>query len=219
MDEHTTGRDPVSEPSAHLTAENLEQLAEGILPEREAADARTHIESCGRCASELDVYRQLFMMLGDLPRFAPSPAFADAVMTRVRLAPRESPMAAWLRRLVPSTRRGWVLLGTIVTAPVTPFIALAAWLMVQPLVTPTLLWQWLQIRAQAMGESSVSWFLQQTFGPGVPEWTQTLYSILQAIPGSAFGIAAAVLAIGIPLSAWGLHRLTRLPVSRVTYAN
>lgn len=219
MNEQPTGRDPVSERSAHPTAENLEQLAEGILPGREAEDARKHVESCRRCAAELESYEALFAMLGSLPRFAPSPVFADQVMARVQIAPRESLVAAWIRRLIPNTRRGWLLLGTVVTAPATPFIALAMWLLIQPLVTPTTLWQWLQLRTQTAGQASVSWILELTVGPGVPQWAQEAYSIYGVIPGSAFGIAVAVLAVAIPVSAWSLLRLTRLPVSRVTYAN
>ena len=59
----------MSEPIEHLTDSNLENLAEGALPEVDAAVAMRHVEACGRCSAEFDAYRQLFRMLGELPRF------------------------------------------------------------------------------------------------------------------------------------------------------
>jgi hypothetical protein len=197
----------------------LEQLAEEALSAAEAAEARGHLESCRRCAGELDSYRGLYMMLSGLPRFAPSPGFSEQVMARVQIAPKESILTAWLRRLVPTTRRGWLLLGTIVTAPTTPVLALFGWILLQPLVTPSALVQWVLLRIQATTQASVAWLSEQATSAWSWELLATTYTALQAIPSSALAGGFALVSICIPLSAWGLLKLTRTPGARVTYAN
>jgi hypothetical protein len=219
MKEHLNGRGLVSESSNHLSAIELEQLAEDALSAAEAVEARLHLSVCARCSREVDTYKNLFSLLGQLPRLAPSPAFADAVMARVHLAPRESAVTAWLRRLIPTTRRGWLLLGTIVTAPATPILALIAWMLVQPLVTPSNLWQWTQLRAQSISQASIAWLADQAVNIGSWNWVAALYSTLQSVPTSAIAGVTVLTSIAIPLSAWGLLKLIRTPGDSVTYAN
>jgi hypothetical protein len=219
MNEHATGRDPVPAPSAHLPAETLEQLAEGSLSPAESADARQHVEACNRCSVELEAFQGLFAVLGELPRFAPSAVFADGVMARVQLAPQESRVMALLRRLVPTTRRGWAFISVAVTAPVMPILALVFWLITQPLISPATVTQWALLRTQSTAQTMLAWIVDGTMSSGLLSWADTSYATLQAVPGSALGGALAVLAIAIPLSAWTLVRLTRTPVGSITYAN
>ena len=209
----------MSETGNHLTAMSLEQFAEGTLPPADLERVRSHLEVCEVCSREVDSYRNLFALLGQLPRFAPSPEFADLVMARVRIAPRESPIVAWLRRLIPTTRRGWILLGTAVTAPVTPFIALIAWLLFTPLVTPAAVGQWLLLRAQSFVQTAIAWLGEQA--TAIASWDAILaiYTTLRAVPTEALAGAIALISIAVPLSAWGLVRLMRTPGDRVTYAN
>jgi hypothetical protein len=209
----------VSESSKHLSAIELEQMAEEGLSPAETADAQGHLASCRQCAGELDSYRQLYRMLGGLPRFAPSPGFSEHVMARVEIASRESIVAAWLRRLIPTTKRGWLLLGTIVTAPATPVLALFSWILLQPLVTPSALVQWVLLRIQATTQASVAWLAEQATGIWSWEMLATTYSTMQAVPASALAGVFAMISVCIPLSAWGLLKLTRTPGARVTYAN
>jgi hypothetical protein len=219
MNEHTAGRDFVPASSAHLTAETLEQLAEGSLPSVEAAGARTHLDVCGRCAAELEAFQSLFAMLGTLPRFAPSAVFADGVMARVQLATQESRVMALLRRLLPTTRRGWAMISVAVTAPVMPIIALVLWVLTQPLISPATVTQWGLLRIQSAAQTAFAWLIDGTLGSGLFGWAETSYATIQTVPGSALGGLAALIAIAIPLSGWGLVRLTRTPVESVTYAN
>jgi hypothetical protein len=209
----------VSDGMAHLTSERLEQLAEGSLPPVEVAASRPHLDVCARCTAEIEAYRTLFAALQQLPRFAPTASFADGVMARVRIAPAASALQIWLEKLMPSTRRGWILIGTLVTAPATPFIALVAWLLVQPLVTPTLLWQWLQMRATGAAQASMGWLLDQTIGSPIPGLVESTVAASQSIPPGAFVLLGGLMALAIPISAWGLFRLARVSSSRVTYAN
>lgn len=219
MDEPTPERDLVSEAKAHLSALRLEQLAEGSLDGAEAVSARDHLADCGRCSAEFENLNALFSALEELPRFAPSAAFSDAVMARVQIAAQESWYAAWLRRLVPTTRRGWVLLGTVLTAPATPFIALAIWILFQPLVTPTALLHWGQLRMQSAAEASLARLSEWVIDSGAGGWMQTAYNSIQGLPTDALTGAIALMAVAVPLSAWTLVRLTRSPSGKVTYAN
>jgi hypothetical protein len=218
MNNHPNRRDHVPASSAHLPAEILEQLAEGSLPPAEASNAATHVQACGRCFAELEGYKTLFTMLERLPRFAPSAAFSDAVMARVQIATQESRLAALLRRLMPTTRRGWALIGFVVTAPATPVLALIAWLITQPLLTPSTLWQFGMIRTQSAVQAAFAWVAERTVGGGFGSWAESSYSMVQSVPLGAVGAAVALLAIAMPVSAWGLIHLMRTPAKSVNYA-
>ena len=203
---------------AHLTAQTIEQLAEGNLASAEERSARRHLAECARCATELEAFENLFARLGSLPRFAPSPVFADAVMARVRIVPQESFALAWLRRFLPTTRRGWMLLGSAALAPAIPLIALIVLLFTQPLLSPTTLWQWAQLRTQSMTQAGTAWLFDQAINSGLYGMAETGFSTLLSLPVLALGSALAILAVAIPLSGWGLVRLTRTPVGSVNHA-
>lgn len=219
MDEHSTERGPVSEASKHPTTMNLEQLAEGVLPNAEALEVRRHVDTCRRCALEVETVRSLIAMLDDLPRFAPSAAFADAVMARVRIEPVVNPVLAFLRRLVPSTRRGWVILGTVTITPAVALLATIGLMLIQPLVTPAVLWQWFLLRVQVIGQGALGWVSEVLYGPETWNAVAIVYSTLEPIPAAALVALATTIALGVPLSAWGLVKLTRTPGVNVTYAN
>jgi len=209
----------LSTPSPHLDRITLEELAEGSLPPARSAEAGAHIETCARCAGELEGYRALFELLGEIPRFAPSFDFTEAVMARVQIAPRTSRVAEWLWRRAPATRRGWALLGVMIVAPVTPILALAVLVLTQPLVSPSSLWQWGTMRAQSAGQSAMALALEQMPSTGFFGLAEILYATLQAVPSDALHAALVLLAIGIPLSGWGMVRLIRTPEGSVSHAN
>lgn len=201
--------------TAHLTAQTLEELAEGSLSAEPAAKAEAHVASCRRCEAELDAYRVLFEQLGDLPRFAPSAAFADAVMARVQLAPQTSLLPAWVQRLIPRTRRAWIFLGSAIVAPAMPIVALVLLLFTQPLLSPVTLWQWSSLRMQSMSQAMMAWLLDQTAASGLYGFGESMISTAQGVPLAAVMAAITLLGFAMPLSAWGLLRLTRTPLRRV----
>jgi anti-sigma factor RsiW len=209
----------VPDRAAHPSSLILEQLAEGTLSPSEARAAEAHLEGCGRCSAEMESHQHLFAMLGELPRFEPSLSFSDAVMARVNIQPQESYAVAWLRRLIPRTRRGWVLLGAAVTSPTLPILALLAWIVSQPLLSPATLWQWGSLRTQSMAQAAIAGLVEVTAGAGLASMGDAIYSTLQSIPASALGGVVAVLAVAIPLSGWGLVRLTRIPDGSTTYVS
>jgi hypothetical protein len=68
----------------HLTTEELELWAQGLLP----ATRTMHLTECTLCRAEADRERKLFLSLVQLPRFAPTAGFADRVMKHVRIPTR-----------------------------------------------------------------------------------------------------------------------------------
>ena len=117
--------------TGHIDNGIAQDLVDGLLPGREAARVRRHIESCGACAHQVEGFARVVRKLDALPRLAPPASFADGVMARVQLtrqatATQTKPSTAsseWMvaaRRLLPSTRRAWAALsGAAVTPAVT----------------------------------------------------------------------------------------------------
>ena len=203
----------------HLSDWTLEQLAEGLLPPEEHREASLHLEECRRCASVVDGYHALFSALSDLPRFAPSAGFSDAVIARTRLTPVPGPVVLWLRQFMPRTRRGWVLLGTAVVAPALPMLGALIWLLTHPLLTPASLWQWVTMQGSNAGASTGVVALRWASNSGVAGLMRGAYDAARALPLEALTVLATLLAIAIPLSVWAIVRLVRTPMKDVTYAN
>jgi hypothetical protein len=217
-DPSPTRREPVDARSAHLTEWTFEEILEGTLARAEMAEAQRHLEVCERCAAELAAHRELFEALSGLPRFAPSPAFGDAVMARVRVAPK-AVQAYWVERWIPTTRRGWGLLAAALVAPALPVVALVAWVLSQPLVTTVSLWQWTTLQTQAGAQTLFTYLVEWGMGSGMLDWAQAVYGLALGVPLGTLGAVLAVLAVAIPLSAWSLVRLARTPMETVDYAN
>ncbi len=91
----------------HLSAERIQALLEGELPARERLLVEEHVDSCARCAAEVQAWSHLLTQLGDLPELSPSEGFQERVIGRVHL-PEHAPLAARIRRrlqaLWPSAR-------------------------------------------------------------------------------------------------------------------
>ncbi|CAN5690048.1 hypothetical protein BH23GEM6_BH23GEM6_05530 [soil metagenome] len=204
---------------AHLTESALEQLADGVLPDAAAAQANEHLERCAGCRSEFEVYRAMIAALSDLPRFAPSVEFADAVMARVRIAPAPDPIYARFIRWLPNTRRGWTILLAATLAPALPGIALVAWVLTQPLVSAGGLLQWGSTQVVETSRLMLGSLLDWGAGLGLFSGAQGLYATVATLPLGTLTAAVGILSVAIPLSAWSLVRLIRPPMANVTYAN
>ena len=79
----------------HLSAETLQALLEGDLPQRERARAEEHLASCARCAAEMEAWSTLFRELDGLPGLVPAPGFAERVMDQVAPLPLAARMREW----------------------------------------------------------------------------------------------------------------------------
>ena len=67
--------------SPHLTPNEIELWAQGLLP----AAQTVHLAQCPECLGAAERERKLFRELAQLERFAPSGGFADRVMAQVRI--------------------------------------------------------------------------------------------------------------------------------------
>ncbi|HET7275253.1 MAG TPA: hypothetical protein VFI91_08715 [Longimicrobiaceae bacterium] len=203
----------------HLTDWQIEQLAEGELPEAERQTASAHLDSCGRCSAEVDSYRILFTSLSTLPRYAPSDNFSEAVLARVNVAPRTSPVLAWLRRFAPTTRRGWGVLLGLAALPAAPVVMLVGWLLSQPLVSVGSLWGWTLAESQAAAADAFGVARGWVGQAANFDFVNLAAATASTVPTGAVVAIIVFLAIAIPLSAWSLHRLLRTPTGNVAYAN
>jgi hypothetical protein len=70
---------------AHPPDEDLQDLAEGALPDRVAARVRRHVDGCASCAGELASWQALLGRLDGLEHLAPGEEFAREVMATWRL--------------------------------------------------------------------------------------------------------------------------------------
>ena len=98
--------------SEHVDAGRLQDFLEGTLAARVSTRVEEHLADCAVCRSELAAFREVGMALSGLPRFDPSPGFAEGVMAGLRvrqmaqvvMAPtsRLERLAEWARSLAPS---------------------------------------------------------------------------------------------------------------------
>lgn len=151
-----TGGRSASSGGAHPPEERLQDYVEGVLALPLAARVEAHIGDCPRCASSVVAWRELLGSLEALPRLGPSEGFAERVLsalpvreaTSLPVAARStSPsrshgpsaldrLAARARGLVPRSRRGWALVGTVAAAPAALVTAAVWYIMTHPLLTP-----------------------------------------------------------------------------------
>ena len=215
----------MTDATGHLPYWTLEQLAEDDLPHRERTLAEAHLRSCGTCSTALDEARALVAALESLPALAPSRDFADAVMSRVRIAPAAELAAALApepaparRRWLPATVAGWMGLTAVLALVMAPLAMLGAWLAANPMVTLGSVWQvgrgWLTEVAWN-GMVSVASALARS---GVYAWAA---DGVAALPGpAAMGVPLVLLLAGaaIPLAAYTMLRLLETPRTGMTHA-
>ena len=219
-DANNMQRDSLPDSGVHLSDLTLEQIAEGELPPEERDTATKHLASCARCSTELEGHRALLLVLSELPRFAPSPVFADSVIARTRLTPEPSAVSLWLKQFVPRTRRGWVLLGIAVVSPAMPLFAAALWLITHPLLTPAALWQWTALQGRSISGRVWDLALEGATATGIAGLVSGVIGSASGVSDTALTVLLILLAIAIPLSAWAIVRLVRMPMKdTTTYAN
>lgn len=97
------------------------------------APLRAHVRSCARCRSELHALLEVATALEELPRFAPSPQFADAVLSQVQLfQPWHVAARDTLRALVPRTVPMRVLAGVGGAGVLAVFSLITMFVLVRP---------------------------------------------------------------------------------------
>lgn len=149
------GADPVA---AHPGSERLQDFLDGALSGRRAARVRGHLAACGDCRHEAQQWSALIGGLGDLPRLAPSPAFAHAVMAQVRIPEPVPARAALVRRVLdqvralagPRYRRAWAAAAGVALTPAIATALVIYTVFSHPLVTVANLGSYLWLEGAAL---------------------------------------------------------------------
>lgn len=205
------------EPNLHPPQSALDLFAEGALAPEERGQVASHLALCRQCEAEVEACRAVIQALGALPRLEPSAEFADAVMARVRIAPASH--AARVRRLLPATRRGWLLIGSGAAALCAPAMLLLAWIWSQPLLTVGGLGFWLTGRIRELAWASLSRVASQILDLGAADGLSDLIRAFAGLPGATVAGIAVGLIVLVPLSGWSLVRLARTSSGGFSHAH
>jgi anti-sigma factor RsiW len=212
-----TRGDFVPESNMHPPQWMLDLFADGALATREQVEVEAHIASCPHCAAEVDASRMVIGALGEMPRFEPSPNFAEAVMARVQIAP--VPWEIRVRRWLPQTRRGWALAVGALTAPLAPVVVLLAWMLSHPMVTVSGLWYWGAGRIRDTAWNAVGGVFAAAVERGNVGWVPDLIAAAARIsPVVLLAVIGTIAALTF-FSGWSLNHLLRTPSGGATHAH
>lgn len=199
---------------AHPDNGRLQDFVEGVLPARQLARVRTHLDGCAPCAREAEAWHATLRGLDTLERFAPGGDFADRVMARVRIPePARAPApvldwrraSAWIGQLVPQSRQAWAAVSGVALTPVVT-LGLVLWtLFTHPTLTPGALaafaW-WKASELAAVAWQAVSAAALESAG------VFEIYSFVGSVAQSPAALVGAFLALsaGTVGAAWVLYR-------------
>lgn len=111
----------------HLRPDEIELLLDGE-EGFGVAPLRAHVRRCASCDAELDKARELMVALDSLPDFAPSPAFADRVMSQVQVfEPWHAAALNTAQQFVPATRPARMAAGVGVAVSAGLLTAAGTW--------------------------------------------------------------------------------------------
>src|SRR5690606_35023696 len=191
----------------HPTPDLLESYVEGALDDSERVVIESHLVMCTRCQAEVDEWKALFTALSSLPRFAPSPGFADRVMAGVTVRrPLSVRVLELLRRLIPTGTAGWLLVTALLALPVVVTGGLLAWLLSRPGVTPLTLWLFVRDRVSdgimsLAGRASAS-LLENSTAQLVWEFFQR---VIAGADSARREVTAAIFAVLTVMALWILY--------------
>ncbi len=191
----------------HPTPERLESYVEGALDDAERAVIESHLVTCARCQAEADEWKAVFAALSSLPRFAPSPGFADRVMAGVQVRqPWTVRVMDLLRRLVPSGTTGWLLATALLALPVVTMGGLLAWLLSRPGITPETLWLFVRHRVSdglmSLAGRAGAAVLESSTAQWVWDFAQRVF---ERVDTTQLGVAAAAFAVMTVVALWILY--------------
>lgn len=211
--------------TAHPTGTGLQDFVEGLLPARQAARVRTHLDACPACASETTALRAVVARLDTLGRLEPSEGFAERVMREVHIpaaaqvAPQVAPQATptWSRALiaaaarmgaqaialVPRSRKVWAAVSGVALTPAVT-AGLVFWTVFShPALTPGALvsfaWWKVSDLATSAWQVVASSALEST---GLFE----VYSMIESLSPMVLAGAFVAFSVGVLSATWVLYR-------------
>jgi len=211
----------VSESTLHPTPERLQAFVEESLEDAERTAVSSHVDSCPRCTAEVREWRAVFAARGSLPGLAPSAGFANRVMAGVELPqPWVVRVLELLRRLVPTTTKGWAVATAFLALPVLAGTGALVWLTSQPGVTVQGLWT---MTAGVLGEglgAAGAWLWSQWLDSSLAYYAAQALELVSNRSGGAIGLALVMFATLTAASAWILYQnLFRSESRRTHYAS
>jgi anti-sigma factor RsiW len=201
----------------HLTPAGIQDYLDGLLAARVRHRVEGHVATCGPCRREVQGWKLLVTGLETLPPVAPPAGFADRVMAQVQVAAvarvaqaeaagKRGSLGARLGarvvegagRLLPSTRRGWLVAGGAAIAPAAGVVAAFAAVLLHPLLTFGDLFTFLRWRTfdvvGGLGSAMAAWAVES---PIVFRLVEAATALAQASPAALGGAATlAVVLLG-----------------------
>lgn len=164
---------------------------------------KAHVRSCERCRAELEALREVTTMLDELPRLAPSPQFADAVLAKVHVfQPWHVALLDTIRRLVPRSTPARVLAGAGAAGMVVVFSLVTAAVLLRLdvfLFSASLLLDRVRSGALALGRDLFGTLFGQStveslLGPGGGTVAALVLSGVAVLAAAALGLGALAVA-------------------------
>jgi anti-sigma factor RsiW len=198
----------------HPADASIQDFVEGLLPVRQAARMRTHLDACAGCAGEAATWRSVLDRIQTLDRFSPSEGFSQSVMSEIRMptpaavvskVPEWRRAVRWARRLVPHTRQAWAALSGVAVTPAVTLGLLLWTLFTHPTLTPGALasfaWWKASDLAAAAWQAGASIAMESA---GLFE----VYSFLGSVQLSPMTLLGGflMLSVGTVAAAWILYR-------------
>jgi hypothetical protein len=185
----------VNGPNNHPSVERLNAFVERELGAGERAGVDAHLAACAHCREEVAELRSLFTALSELPRFAPTPGFADRVMAGVRVRkPVVVSTGEWVERLTPQSTRGWAAAAAVLALPVLGATLVIAWIMAQPGVTSQGLWTLATTFAGEALSSGWHWAWTRFAETAVAGYLVRVASVLESVGRGEIGLAMVMFA-------------------------
>jgi anti-sigma factor RsiW len=95
------------------TEKKLVAYLDGKLAIAERRQFEAHLAICAACREQAEGFRSVWEVLGELPAFAPSPAFDNRVRASVRQEPRRAGFWSWI---VPSPRMAFAATALLIAS-------------------------------------------------------------------------------------------------------
>jgi hypothetical protein len=211
----------------HLTPEQLQTFAEGLLPDPDRIVVESHLLTCPPCQGELEEWRSLFATLSTLPQFEPSVGFSDRVIAGLATSKATSAVPFHVRvgeqvaRVAPKTTRGWALAAAFLALPVVSAGIALTWLLSSPYVTVNTLWAFAVDRGghalQSLGEGTITWAMKTDAAAWI---VRASGQLVHQVGLSGVGALAAGVAFATTLSIWVLYKnLFRSPSRETNYVS
>jgi hypothetical protein len=115
----------------HLLPNEIDLLLDGDVGFG-VAPLRAHVAECARCAAEVEGARVVVEALDHIPRFSPSPLFAERVMARTQVfEPWHAALLSWVRGMLPAARAGRLIVAGTAASIAVGLTLASIWLATQ----------------------------------------------------------------------------------------